>query len=324
MARSAAVPARQAGVRPRTDPGRPPGTRPDVAPVLRPPMARAGSPRGTRVAVLRRHARVTGPAGRLARPPETDHGGPAGPRGAPNLGTAGLPRAASTAAAGPLRAARPGPAGLPHAASTGATGLPRAVSLGITGPPQASIAAVPGPQTTAGFVLRPAARPAEPPVTAPHPATGLAVRPREASAATLRRVATSVAPGGQPTPVHGEPPRVTQGEARAPRAARPGPWPALKGPGEIRIAHVRGRRATGRPRVMAAVTGHRGQPAAGPVTAGQVTRAPATPGAGIRHGPAAGARTRPRPAVMQRPMWPGRRFLIRSAPSSSSRKRGLS
>ncbi len=295
-ARAVEVLARQVGARPRTVPGRPPGNRRDVALVRRPPMARAGVPRGTRDAVVPRCARVMGPAGRPARPPETDGGGPVGP-----------PRAArSIAAAGPRLA----------------------VSLGVTGSLGASIAAAPGPRTTAGFVLRPAARPAKAPVPAPHRVAGPAARRREATAATLRRVATSVAPGSQPTPDHGRPLPVTPGEARGPWAALRGPRPAQQRPGQIRIAHVRDQRAKGRPLVMAAVTGHRGQPAVGPATAGQVTPAAAmpgqAPGAGTRHGLAAGARTRPRPAVAQSPTRPGRRFPIRSAPSSSSLKRGLS
>ncbi len=242
--------------------------------VRQPAMMRAGVPRGTRAAVVRRCARVTGPAGRPARPPETDGGGPVGP----------------------LRVA--------------------------------SIAAAPGPRTTAGFVLRPAARPAKAPVPAPHRLAGPAAPRREATAATLRRLATSVAPGSQPTPGHGRPPPVTPGEGRGPRAALRGPRPARLRAGEIRIAHVRDQRAKGRPLVMAAVTGQRGQPAVGPATAGQMTPARAmpgqAPGAGTRHGLAEGARTRPRAAVTQPPTRPGRRFPIRSAPTSSSLQRGLS
>jgi hypothetical protein len=148
----------------------------------------------------------------------------------------------------------------------GTAGPPRAASLGAAGPhpaagrPRAgSIAAAPGPRTTAGFVLP------------------LAVR----------RVATSVPPGGQPTPGHGGPRRVTPGEARGPQAAP-------KGAGEIPTGRARGPRAKGRPRVMAAVTGHRGQPGAGPATAAQATAAQAP---GTRPGQAPGARTRPQPAV---------------------------
>ncbi len=273
MAPSVEVLARQVGARPRTVPGRPPGTRRDVALVPKPPMTRAGVPRGTRAAVVPRCARATGPAGRPARPPETDGGGPVGP----------------------LRA---------------------------------SIAAAPGPRTTAGFVLGPAARPAKAPVPAPHRLAGPAARRREATGATLRRLATSVAPGSQPTPGHGRPPPATPGEALGPRAALRGPRPARLRAGEIRIAHVRDQRAKGRPLVMAAVTGHRGQPAVGPATAGQMTPARAmpgqAPGAGTRHGLAEGARTRPRAAVTQPPTRPGRRFPIRSAPTSSSLQRGLS
>jgi hypothetical protein len=175
----------------------------------------------------------------------------------------------------------------------GTAGPPRAASLGAAGPhpaagrPRAgSIAAAPGPRTTAGFVLP------------------LAVR----------RVATSVPPGGQPTPGHGGPRRVTPGEARGPQAAP-------KGAGEIPTGRARGPRAKGRPRVMAAVTGHRGQPGAGPTTAAQATAAQAP---GTRPGQAPGARTRPQPAVTQRLTRPGRTFLIRSAPSSSTPKRGPS
>lgn len=283
------VPARQAGARPRTVPARRPRTQRAAVPARRPLMACARIPRGTRAVVVRRRVPLTGLAGRHARPPETDREGTAKP-----------PRAASLEAAGPLPAAGP-----PRAGSTGAAGLPPA-----PGPPRAaSIAAAPGPRTTAGFALPLAVRPAKAPVAGPHRAAGLTGRPREASAGTLRRVATSVPPGGQPTPGHGGPRRVTPGEARGPQAAP-------KGAGEIPTGRARGPRAKGRPRVMAAVTGHRGQPGAGPATAAQAP--------GTRHGQAAGARTRPQPAVTQRPMRPGRTFLIRSARSSSTPKRGPS
>jgi hypothetical protein len=254
-------------------------------------------------------ARATGPAGRHARPPETHRGGTAGPHPAASLGAPGLLRAESTGV--PV----PRPAG-------GTAGLLRA-----------SIAAAPGRRTMAGFVLLLVVRPAKAPVAAPHRAAGLAVRRRKASAATLRRVATSAAPGGRPTPGHGGPLRGTQGEARDPRAAPRGLRPVLRGAGEIPIARVHGLRAKGRLLVMTVVTGHRGQPAAGPATPGQVTRARVAraqpvagqaPGAGTRHGPAAGVRTRPQRAVRRPPTWPGRRFLIWSTPSSSSRKRGPS
>src|SRR5271157_293983 len=203
-ARPGGAPARQAGARPRTVPGRLLETRRGAAPVRRPLMACAGVPRGTRAAVVHRRTRVTGPAGRHVRPPQTDR-----------AGTAGLPRA--------------------------------------------GIAVAPGPRTTAGFVLRPAVRP-----------------------------------------------------AKAPVAARP--------------ARARGQRAKGPRPVTAVVTGHHGQPAAGLATPGPVTRAQATAGQapGTGTGPPVSARTRPRPADMPRPTCPGRRFLIRSAPSSSSRKRGPS
>ena len=261
------VPARQAGARPRTVPARRPRTRRAAVPARRPLMACARIPRGTRAVVVRRRVPLTGLAGRHARPPETDREGTARP-----------PRAASLEAAGPLPAA-----GRPRAGSTGAAGLPPA-----PGPPRAaSIAAAPGPRTTAGFVLPLAVRPAKAPVAGPHRAAGLTGRPREASAGTLRRVATSVPPGGQPTPGHGGPRRVTPGEARGPQAAP-------KGAEEIPTGRARGPRAKGRPRVMAAVTGHRGQPGAGPATAAQATAAQAP---GTRHGQAAGARTRPQPAV---------------------------
>ena len=253
------VPARQAGARPRTVPARRPRTRRAAVPARRPLMACARIPRGTRAVVVRRRAPLTGPAGRHARPPETDREGTARP-----------PRAASLGAAGPLRAAGP-----PRAASIGAAGPPRAAARpGTAGPPRAaSIAAAPGPRTTAGFVLPLAVRPAKAPVAGPHRAAGPAGRRREASAGTLRRVATSVAPGGQPTPGHGGPRRVTPGEARGPQAAP-------KGAGEIPTGRARGPRAKGRPRVMAAVTGHRGQPGAGPATAAQATAGPERPGPG--------------------------------------------
>jgi hypothetical protein len=261
------MPARQAGARPRTVPARRPRTQRAAVPARRPLMACARMPRGTRAVVVRRRVPLTGLAGRHARPPETDREGTAKP-----------PRAASLEAAGPLPAAGP-----PRAASTGAAGLPLA-----PGPPRAaSIAAAPGPRTTAGFVLPLAVRPAKAPVAGPHRAAGLTGRPREASAGTLRRVATSVPPGGQPTPGHGGPRRVTPGEARGPQAAP-------KGAGEIPTGRARGPRAKGRPRGMAAVAGHRGQPGAGPATAAQATAAQAP---GTRYGQAAGARTRPQPAV---------------------------
>ncbi len=273
------VPARQAGAGPRTVPARGPRTQRAAVPARRPLMACARIPRGTRAVVVRRRVPLTGLAGRHARPPETDREGTAKPPRAASLEAAGPPRAASTEAAGPLPAAGP-----PRAGSTGAAGLPLAA-----GPPRAaSIAAAPGPRTTAGFVLPLAVRPAKAPVAGPHRAAGLTGRPREeASAGTLRRVATSVPPGGQPTPGHGGPRRVTPGEARGPQAAP-------KGAGEIPTGRARGPRAKGRPRVMAAVTGHRGQPGAGPATAAQATAAQAP---GTRHGQAAGARTRPQPAV---------------------------
>jgi hypothetical protein len=282
------VPARRAGARPRTVPARRPGTRRAAVPARRPMMACARVPRGTRAEVVRRRAQLTGPAGRHAPPPETDRERTGPPRAA-SLGAAGPlpaagpPRAASLGAAGPLPAAGP-----PRAASLGAAGPhPAAGPLPAAGRPRAgSIAAAPGPRTTAGFVLP------------------LAVR----------RVATSVPPGGQPTPGHGGPRRVTPGEARGPQAAP-------KGAGEIPTGRARGPRAKGRPRVMAAVTGHRGQPGAGPTTAAQATAAQAP---GTRPGQAPGARTRPQPAVTQRLTRPGRTFLIRSAPSSSTPKRGPS
>ena len=289
------APARQAGARPRTVPARRPGTRRAAVPARRPLMARARVPRGTRAVVVRRRARLTGPAGRHARPPETDREGTARP---PRAASA---RSSRTSASGEYRSSRTSPTlGLRRAGSTGAAGplpapgLRRAGSPGAAGPPPApgpppaaSIAVAPGPRTTAGFVLPPAVRPAKAPVAGPHRAAGLTGRPREASAGTLRRVATSVPPGGQPTPGHGGPRRVTPGEARGPQAAP-------KGAEEIPTARARGPRAKGRPRVMAAVTGHRGQPGAGLATAAQATAAQAR---GTRHGPAAGARTRPQPAV---------------------------
>ena len=79
-ARSVAVPARQAGARPRTVPVRLRGARRGAAPVRRPLMARAGIPRRTRAAVDRQRARATGPVGRHARPPETHGGGQSGLR----------------------------------------------------------------------------------------------------------------------------------------------------------------------------------------------------------------------------------------------------
>ena len=271
--RSAEVAARRAGTRLRTVPVSPPGTRLGVVPVSRPLMACAGVPRGTRAAVLRRRVRLTAPAERRAPPLGTDRGETAAP-----------PRAATPAAHAP----RP------------------AVTIGAAGPRLAvSIAADPGPQTKADIVL-PAVRPAKAPVVGLHPVAGLADRPRAAFGATLRRVATSVAPEGQLAPGRGAPPRATPGEARGPRAK-------------------------GRPRAMAAVTRHRDQPAAGRATAAPATAGLAT-AAQVRAGHARAAqatgtghaRARLRIAVTARPMWPGLMFLIRSAPSSSTRKRGLS
>ena len=284
-----AAPARQAGARLRTVPGRLLETRRGAAPVRRPLMACAGVPRGTRAAVVRRRARVTGPAGRHVRPPQTDHAGTAGQGGTPGPGVSGrataAPRSGSIGAAGPRR-------------------LARAVCVeDQPGSDERASIRSPGPRTTAGFVLRPAvldqkahqnssdrnlqARragpascqsdsvptrgPAKAPVAARHQAASLAVRRREASAAPPSRVATPVVLGGQPTPGHGGPPRGTHGEARGLRAALPGPRSALKGAGEIRTARARGQRAKGPPLVTAAVTGHHGQPAAGLATPGQVT-----------------------------------------------------
>ena len=244
----------------------------------------------------RQHARVTAPAVRHARPPVTDRGGPAGRQRAAMPGTAPGPRRATA---------------LPQAVSIRAAGPPRATARpGTAAVPQAvSIAIAPGPQTTAGFVrplaVRPVAvRPAKAPVAAgPHRVAGLAGQRREASVVTLRRVATPAAARGQTTPGHGGPPQVTQGEARGPRA-------------------------NGRPRVMATVTVrmatvtvHRGLPATGQATAVQATAGPATAGqaSGTRH-----VRARRRPAVIPRPMSLGRMFPIRSAPSSSTPKRGPS
>ena len=242
VARSAAVPARQAGARLRTVRGRLPGSRQDAAPVRLPPMACAGVPRGTRAEAVLRRVRVTGLVARHARPPETDR-----------VRTAGPPQAVSTAVAGALRTASPGPAGLLRAAST---------------------AAAPGPRTTAGFGLRPAVRPVKAPAAGLHRAAGRPVRRREASGAPRSRVAMSVVPAGQPTPGHGGPPTVTHGEARGPQAARQGLQPALMvAAEEIRATRGRGPRVKGRPLVMAAVTGHRGQPAAGPAMPDQAIHA---------------------------------------------------
>jgi len=242
VTRSAVVPGRQAGARLQTVRGRLPGSRLDAAPVRRLPMACAGVPRGTRAEAVRQRVRVTGLAARHVRPPEMDP-----------VRTAGPPRAASTGVAGPRRAASPGPTGLLQAAST---------------------AAAPGPPTTAGCGLRPVVRPAKAPAARVHRAAGRPVRGKEASAAPRSRAATSVVPAGQPTPGHGGPPLVTHGEARGPRVARRGLQPALMAAaGEIRTTRGRGPRVKGRPLVMAAVTGHRGQPAAGPAMPDQVTHA---------------------------------------------------
>jgi|GEM_PF-1256414 len=315
-ARPRTVPGRQAEARPRTVPASRPGNRLGVAPVHRPLTAWAGAPRGTRAAVVRRRARVTAPAVRHLRPPTTAHGEPAGRPRAAMPGTAlaprraaALPRAASIGAGGPLRATNLGATAAPRVASIQAAGPRRAVRRRAARPGTAeprravSITVAPGPQTTAGFgqplAVRPVAvRQAKAPVAGPHRAAGLAGQRREASVVTLRRVATSAAPGGQTTPGQGGPPQVTQGETRGPRA-------------------------NGRPHVMAAVTVHmaavtvhRGQPAAGQATAVQATAGQAS---GVRHN-----RARRRPAVMSRLTSLGRTYLIRSAPSSSTRKRGPS
>ena len=329
----AELPARQAEARPRTVPASRPGNRPGVAPVHRPLTAWAGVPRGTRAAVVRRRARVTAPAMRHARPPTTAHGEPAGRPRAAMPGTAlaprraaALPRAASIGAGGPPRATNRGATAAPRVASTGAAGPRRAARRRAARPGTAeprravSITVAPGPRTTAGFgqplavlpvaVLPVAVRQAKAPVAGPHRAAGLAgqrrkasVVGREASVATLRQEATSAVPGGQTTPGHGGPPQATQGETRGPPA-------------------------NGRPRVMAAVTVRlaavtvqRGQPAAGQATAVQATagHATAVQASGTRH-----TQARRRPAAMSRPTSPGRTYLIRSAPSSSTRKRGPS
>jgi len=325
----AELPARQAEARSRTVPASRPGNRPDVAPVHRPLTAWAGVPRGTRAAVVRRRARVTAPAVRHARPPTTAHGEPAGRLRAAMPGTAlaprraaALPRAASIGASGHPRATNLAATAAPRVASIGAAGARRAARRRVARPGTAeprravSMTVAPGPQTTAGFgqplAVRPVAvRRAKAPVAGPHRAAGLAgqrkeasIVGREASVVTLRRVATSAAPGGQTTLGQGGPPQVTQGETRGPRA-------------------------NGRPRVMAAVTVrmaavtvlHRGQPAAGQATAVQATpgHATAVQASGTRH-----ARARHRPAVMSRPTSLGRTYPIRSAPSNSTRKRGPS
>jgi hypothetical protein len=245
--RQLAAPARTVGAERQPEvPARQAGTRPRTVPARRPGTRRAAVPARRPMMACARVPRGIRAVVVRRRAQLT---GPAGrhapPRETDREGTAGPPRAASLGAAGPHPAA----------------GRPRAGSLGAAGPhpaagrPRAgSIAAAPGPRTTAGFVLP------------------LAVR----------RVATSVPPGGQPTPGHGGPRRVTPGEARGPQATP-------KGAGEIPTGRARGPRAKGRPRVMAVVTGHRGQPAAGPATAAQAP--------GTRPGQAPGARTRPQPAV---------------------------
>jgi hypothetical protein len=250
--RQLAAPARTVGAERRPEvPARQAGARPRTAPARRPGTRRAAVPARRPMMASARVPRGTRAVVVRRRAQLT---GPAGRHAPPpetdREGTAGPPRAASLGAAGP----HPAP-GRPRAGSTGAAGPHPA-----PGPPRAgSIAAAPGPRTTAGFVLP------------------LAVR----------RVATSVPPGGQPTPGHGGPRRVTPCEARGPPAAP-------KGAGEIPTGRARGPRAKGRPRVMAAVTGHRGQPGAGPATGAQATAAQAP---GTRPGQAAGARTRPQPAV---------------------------
>ena len=311
----AELPARQAEARRQTVPASRPGNRPGAVPVHRLLTAWAGILRGTRGAADRRRARVTAPAVRHARPLATGRGGPAR-----------RPRAAIPGtAAGPQRATAN-----PRAASTGAAGPPRAAARPGTAEPRraASITVAPAPQTTAGFVqplaLRPvAARPVKGRVAGPHRAAGLAGQRRGACAVTRRRVATSAAPGGQTTPGHGGLPQVTHGEARGPRAN-----------GRLRVmAAVTVPTATV---PMATVTVHHGQPAAGQATAGNETAGHETAGQATAGnetaghetaGPASGTRrirARHRPAVMPQPMSLGRMFLIRSAPSSSTRKRGLS
>ncbi len=305
------------------------GVRPHAPAVPPRPMARAGIRRGTRAGVARRlrRVRVRTVAGRPARPAVTDHAGTLGLLPAANPETAGRPRAASTEAAAILqaedpaaaqaraqarRAASPGAAGPPRVANIGAVAILRAEHLGAArvpepvgpeaaGPPAASrawaearraaiTAAAPGLPTTVRLVLPLLARPAKAPASGPQRAADRAVRRRGVSAATLMRAATSVAAGGQRTPDHGGPPRVTQGAAQvAPDAPR----------------------AT----LVEATTGQ--APTIGQaVVTGQV---PAT-----RPGPASGARTRPQPAVTAQAMHLGRMFRTRLALTSSTRKRALS
>src|SRR5208282_2813061 len=95
VVRPVAVLARQAGARLPTVLVCRRGTRRGAALIRRLLMARAGIPRRTSAAVVRRPARLTGPAVPHARLPETDHGGPVGlPRAG---GPAGLPRAGGPA-----------------------------------------------------------------------------------------------------------------------------------------------------------------------------------------------------------------------------------
>ena len=249
--RQLAAPARTVGAERRPEvPARRAGARPRTVPARRPGTRRAAVPARRPMMACARVPRGTRAEVVRRRAQLTGAAGRHAPPPETDREGTGPPRAASLGAAGPLPAA-----GRPRAGSTGAAG-----PLPAAGRPRAgSIAAAPGPRTTAGFVLP------------------LAVR----------RVATSVPPGGQPTPGHGGPRRVTPGEARGPQAAP-------KGAGEIPTGRARGPRAKGRPRVMAAVTGHRGQPGAGPAKAAQATAAQAPR---TRPGQAAGARTRPQPAV---------------------------
>ena len=315
----AEVRAKQAGPRLRTVPAsraRSPAARSTRAPAA--DGVRRGTTRdqGRRGPVVR--ARVRRLAERHARPPETDHAGPVGLLPAANPER---PRAASPSsrnpASGEHRSTRPSASSEPRSSRSSASGEYRSSRSPASGAPRSSPSRRPAsgeyrgrsrPRTMACLVLpHLLARPAKAPASGPQRAAGLAVRRREASAATPRRAATSVAAGGQRTPDHGGPPQVTQGAARGPQ--------------------MKGRR----PHVMAAVIGHRrpcprhrGQPAAGQATAGQAT-------AGHNR---AGARDQARPGV-RRPdeaparghcpgYEPGRMFRTRLALTSSTRKRGLS
>ena len=244
----AGVPARQAGARLRTVPARLRGTRRGAAPVRLPLMARAGIPRRTSAAVVRRRARLTGPAG--PRPAAGDGPrGTAGLRGQrasqhPGLGTAGLPRAGQRGS----RAPRAAVAEQPGSASGGYRGRSRTSDDG-------------------GFVLRPRGASGEGSRgrTSPGGRPGRHGRGRgfrrNTEAGSDFRAARRPADAGSR--------RTAPGDAR--RSPRPAGGSEGSRGDSSRAPAAPGK---GRPLVMAAVTGHRGQPGSWARDAGQATAGP--------------------------------------------------